>query len=134
MEVCTNCGDTKSGGTIAALGHDYEKDYPTGGESSCRGGAYYVVSCSRCGDVSEDGHDDALPCDYEEKEISAGDCVIPSVIEYTCKNCGHSYSAEGSTNDDHDWVTKEIKELDLTTGLIVVVGEETRCSRCNATQ
>lgn len=133
VEVCTNCGDTKSGGTIAALGHDYEKDYPTGGESSCRGGAYYVVSCSRCGDVSEDGHDDPLPCDYEEREISAGDCRTPSVIEYTCKNCGHSYSAEGSTNDDHDWITvQEAPTYDVATNQIIPGEEVTVCSRCDA--
>lgn len=133
QEVCTNCGDTKGGSSIGALGHDYEKNV-TMGKTTCTSGAYYVIQCSRCGDVTDSGNEDYLPHDYEETVISEGDCVTVSVIECTCKVCGHSYRTEGEPMGDHQWVTKEviIKEWSEELQDIIERTEtQTRCSRCN---
>lgn len=82
--TCTECGDSYTDSTVAALGHDYT-DVVT--EPTCTEDGYTTRTCTRCGDSYTDSTVAALGHDYECTDD--GDNLV-----YTCTRCGDSYTEE----------------------------------------
>lgn len=120
--------------TPAECDHDWEMEVVA--EPTCTSGGHAYERCSKCG-KSKGGSGytlDMLDHDYDSgEEVLAGDCNTPSIIRYTCKDCGSSYEDEGSTTGEHDWKTKEgMPTVDMVTGELVPGETITYCDECGA--
>lgn len=135
VEVCTICGASQPGSSSgSALGHDFEKYYPFG-ESTCTMSAYWMMSCSRCGKSAGDGNDPALPHNPVGQTTQVGDCIVPTVIQYYCSECGANCGMDSFTTDDHTWETRASAPVWDEAAQTYVPGPDvTRCVRCGTEQ
>lgn len=71
--TCSDCGESWTGDTVAALGHNYVCTSNNDGT--------HTMTCSRCSDAyTED-------CSFDEGVISG------TTVTYTCAQCSYSYTA-----------------------------------------
>lgn len=72
--------------------------------------------CTDCGEVLQEGSVlDKATHAYVAGEPTMGNCCTPSVTEYLCSVCGHSYQKEGQKNgDNHTQLTQIFKDKAAT--------------------
>lgn len=100
-DTCENCGLTRGGETIAALGHDYVFVSQTG---DCLTGGVKTEKCSRCDDVKEtpiagtgEGHTWATVPTI----ITEPTCETEGVAEYKCTVCDATKRVEIWATHEH---------------------------------
>ena len=132
-DKCSSCGDIINEVVSGeALGHDYQRFYPTT-MPTCLGGAYYNMKCSRCGviDPNGDGIAEALPHTPGEGVITVqGDCKSYTEVTYYCTQCGLECGKEEYKTDNHVWVEKQGTTFDYDV-MDWVTYTVIRCDVCN---
>ena len=132
-EVCSVCGYVESEvATGFVLGHDYEKVYVMCDGPTCTNGAYYNLVCIRCDCYGGDGTDPALDHVSDDGVIThEGNCTDPTVVKYTCVDCGSHLGYDNYLTDEHDWITGYTDPYWSVKEQKFVQDEVTYCSRCN---
>ena len=91
VEKCARCGAQGYSHYTDALGHVYDYDNSPYDNATCDAPGGWTHTCTRCGNTWFDRDGDPLGHFYGQTgSWTDGDGNI--VVEYTCRNCGDTYS------------------------------------------
>ncbi len=113
--TCSKCGDTYTVAGDSATGHVFGDWQHKAGETHT-----HVRSCEVCGE--EESED----CTFEENVVAAT-CTEDGYTEYTCADCGYSYT-ETIPATDHNYVEVVTDPTCTTAGYSTFT-----CSKCGDT-